>query len=238
MENQDGIAYYRQIADCLIQRIYDGEYPLGEQMPSDRELSVEFGHHRHTVRRALDIVEAHALIERHQGRGTFVAEVLPPLNEKTRLPIGLIDMTRRLGQRPAASVLSVSVSEANHVNEVMQLELDEPVICLHRLRYIDDEPVILEYIYVPHKLAPGLEHKDLKQSIRDMMVEQYQLTIVQKEIEFESILSNSYTSQRLGIAVGSPLMLEKRVAYTENNILCEYSEHVYRGDRFAFTFRQ
>jgi GntR family transcriptional regulator len=239
MGNQGGIAYYRQIADRLIQRIYDGEYALGEQLPSDRELSIEFGHHRHTVRRALDIVEAQALITRHQGRGTFVADILPPPTEKTRLPIGgLIDMTRRLGQRPEAKVLSVSIIQADNVSGALQINPDEQVIYLHRLRLIGDEPVILEHIYVPHRLVPGLEREDLNQSLRDLMAEQYRLSIARKEIEFESILSNSYAAQHLQIAVGSPLMLEKRVAFTPDDLPCEYSKHIYRGDRFLFSLRQ
>ena len=237
MENQDGIAYYRQIADRLIQRIFDGDYAPGEQLPSDRELSTEFGHHRHTIRRALDIVESQRLIKRQQGRGTFVADVLPPPTEKTRLPIGLIDMTRRLGQRPAATVLdvSVSVSQANHISDALQIASDDKVIYLHRLRFIDDEPVILEHIFVPHRLAPGLEHDDLNQSLRDLMINQYQLAITHKVIEFESILANSYAAKHLRIAIGSPLMLEKRVAFTADNVPCEYSKHIYRGDRFSFS---
>ena len=240
MENQGGIAYYRQIADRLIQRIYDGEYAPGEQLPSDRELSTEFGHHRHTIRRALDIVESQRLIKRQQGRGTFVADVLPSPTEKMRLPIGLIDMTRRLGQRPAATVLDVSVSvgQADHINDALQIASDDKVIYLHRLRFIDDEPVILEHIYVPHRLTPGLEHNDLNQSLRDLMVDQYQLAISHKIIEFESILANSYAAQHLHIAVGSPLMQEQRVVFTADNLPCEYSRHIYRGDRFLFSLRQ
>src|SRR3990172_5374396 len=94
---QDGIAFYRQIADILIKRIRAGQYSPGERLPSDRALSAEFGHNRHTVRRALDVVEEQKLITRQQGKGTFVAKTLPASPEKKHLSVGLIDTTRQLG---------------------------------------------------------------------------------------------------------------------------------------------
>jgi GntR family transcriptional regulator len=238
MRNQDGIAYYRQIADILIRRIHSGDYQPGEQLPSDRDLSSEFGHNRHTIRRALEIIEDQRLITRQQGRGTFVATELPSATKKIQLPIGLIDITQRLGQRPDAHLLNIQVGPFGRVSKPLRLKGADQVIYIQRLRLIDNEPAILEHIYVPHTLTPDLEQQDLSQSLRNMMAERYGLVVTCKEIEFEPILSSSYISQQLGISVGSPVIMEKRLSFANGEIPCEYSEHIYRGDRFAFTLRQ
>ena len=235
--NQHGIAYYRQIADILIKRIRTGHYAPGAQLPSDRDLSAEFGHNRHTVRRALDVVEEQRLITRHQGKGTFVVKVLPDDHEKRHLSLGLIDMTRQFGARPSARVLDIAVQLADRVTLTLGLRPEELVTYIHRLRLIDDTPMIIEHIYVPQRIAPGLQDHNLSQSLRDLMTETFNIEVASKEVTFESILSDSYVSQLLNIPVGSPMLLEKRLSRTDDDTPCEYSEHIYRGDRFAFRMK-
>ncbi|MAS35984.1 MAG: hypothetical protein CL610_18395 [Anaerolineaceae bacterium] len=235
--NRQGIAYYRQIADILIKRIHNGVYAPGEQLPSDRELSAEFGHNRHTVRRALDVVAEHKLITRQQGRGTFVTTTVPAAPEKRHLSLGLIDMTRQLGARPAARVLEAIVRPADQVAEILKLKPSDLIIYIHRLRYVDNTPMILEYISIPYAFVPGIEHEELSQSLRDLMVDQFDIHLTDKEVTFESNASDGYVSQMLNIPLGSPVMLEKRLSYDADQTLCEYSEHIYRGDRFAFRLK-
>lgn len=65
---------YRQLATVLRERIADGTYQPNRKIPSETQLSAEFGVHRSTVRQALDILRDEALIVGVQGRGTFVRE--------------------------------------------------------------------------------------------------------------------------------------------------------------------
>ncbi len=233
----DGITYYRQIADVIIKRIRSGQYAPGTRLPSDRKLGAEFGHNRHTVRRALDVVEEHHLITRHQGKGTFVVKALPPSPEKKHLTIGLIDTTRQLGTRPAARVIQVLVQSADQVADHLRLRPDEGVVFINRVRSIDHSPLIIEHIYVPQKLAPGLETFDLTQSLRDLMTSQFAITLARQEVTFESIPSDSQAPQLVGLPGGAPMLLEKRLSFTIEDTPCEYSEHIYRGDRFAFRLK-
>lgn len=65
---------WRQLADILRARIQSGELPTGRIMPSENTLSQEYELARGTVVKALDALEGEGLIERIQGRGTFVAK--------------------------------------------------------------------------------------------------------------------------------------------------------------------
>jgi DNA-binding GntR family transcriptional regulator len=60
------------LADILRAQIESGELPAGRIVPSENTLSQQHGLARGTVVKALDALEREGLVERIQGRGTFV----------------------------------------------------------------------------------------------------------------------------------------------------------------------
>ncbi|MEY4844245.1 MAG: hypothetical protein RL312_526, partial [Pseudomonadota bacterium] len=81
-----GVALWRQIALALEADIAGGKRQPGERLPTEAVLTERFAVNRHTVRRALEELEARGIIRVEQGRGAFVAEdVLDyPLGPRTR----------------------------------------------------------------------------------------------------------------------------------------------------------
>lgn len=65
-----------QIVEILEKSIIEGEYQVGEKLPSERILSAKFGVSRPSVRDALKILSAHGLIETRHGGGHFVSDSL------------------------------------------------------------------------------------------------------------------------------------------------------------------
>src|SRR5450432_4040276 len=63
--------YARVIAEVQ-RRIESGEYPPGSLLPSEHQLSAEFGIARPTVVRALRVLRQEGWIETQQGKGSFV----------------------------------------------------------------------------------------------------------------------------------------------------------------------
>ncbi|MER7580348.1 GntR family transcriptional regulator [Kitasatospora sp. NPDC097691] len=63
---------YRRLARRLQERIDAGTYPAGTRLPSEPELSSEFGVNRLTVRQAVAELERAAVVEIRRGVGTFV----------------------------------------------------------------------------------------------------------------------------------------------------------------------
>ena len=53
--------------------IADGTFPPGSRLPPERELGRQFDVGRSTLRLALADLEARGVVDRHQGRGTFIA---------------------------------------------------------------------------------------------------------------------------------------------------------------------
>jgi GntR family transcriptional regulator len=63
---------YTELANLLVKQITDGEYVVGDKLPSEIELSTQFQVSRTTVRSALNIVERLGLISRKRRAGTIV----------------------------------------------------------------------------------------------------------------------------------------------------------------------
>ena len=78
----------RQIVDAVRDRILSGALQPGDRMPSDAELVREFGVSRPTVAKALQELQAHGLVQRKVGAGTFVlrSEVATPRNFGLLIP--------------------------------------------------------------------------------------------------------------------------------------------------------
>lgn len=66
---------HKQLTTSFRNRILDGRLPAGTRLPADHELAAEYQLSRDTVRQALAILADEGLIERIQGRGTFVRQV-------------------------------------------------------------------------------------------------------------------------------------------------------------------
>ena len=60
------------VVDAIYERIKSGAYSVDERLPSERNLAVDLGVARNTVREALDILETNDLIRRRAGSGSFV----------------------------------------------------------------------------------------------------------------------------------------------------------------------
>lgn len=67
---------YAEIAADLRQRIADGEYPPGSELPSYRELAKLYSCSVSTITRALSLLRHDGIAVGEQGRGVFVADVV------------------------------------------------------------------------------------------------------------------------------------------------------------------
>lgn len=81
---------YRQISDQLRKLIVDGEFPVGSRLPSERDLSVQLGVSRPSLREALIALEVEGYIEVHMGSGIYVCPPSPA-------PEGEIDLSTQEG---------------------------------------------------------------------------------------------------------------------------------------------
>ena len=75
IDKNSELPVYRQIMEQIANKIQKKELFPGDQLPTERELSISSGISRGTIKRAYDELSSDGIIERLQGSGTFVANI-------------------------------------------------------------------------------------------------------------------------------------------------------------------
>jgi len=96
-----------QVEDFILTRIDNGEWRLGEKIPSERELSIRLDVSRTTVRNAVQALTERGLFERHIGQGTFVRSRLVESPVQETKPhtgtIGYVVCKDRFARKPISA---------------------------------------------------------------------------------------------------------------------------------------
>jgi GntR family transcriptional regulator len=228
------IPLYIQIAERLISQIESGDLSPGTQLAPERELSLELGVNRMTLRRALQVLDSQGLLERKHGIGNFIAhsKIDRQMESIFRFSSG---MAKR-GFTPGTKLISVALinSDKKLAND-FGVQDSSMVYEILRLRSINQEPVMLESYKIPAQRFPGLQDFDLEnRSIYEIFETEYRVKIARNRQILEPISANTFEAELLQIAPGYPLMLEKRLSYDTDDQPVEYGKDRYRGDRFRF----
>src|SRR5689334_16568878 len=155
LDRGGGVALWRQILGRMEGEIGAGGLAPGARLPTEAELSARFGVNRHTVRRAMEELQARGLVRIEQGRGSFVAEdVLDyPLGPRTRFS----ETIRRQNREPQGRILRLDEVDAEGtVAEALQLRRGRPVIMAERLGLADGRPVVVGTHYFSAQRFPGI----------------------------------------------------------------------------------
>ena len=135
---------------------------VGEAIPSERQLSSDFGVSRLTVRAALDDLVREGYLVRRHGSGTFVSE--PKIAQELTMTSFTDDMRRR-GLQPASKTLDLRVTPAGaRLGRLLHVSPSEPVLVAVRLRLADGESMAIETVHIRASHAPGLTARDLRRS--------------------------------------------------------------------------
>jgi GntR family transcriptional regulator len=230
------IPLYYQIVEYLRDRITAGELLPGEQLPPERELSKQFGVSRMTARQAIAYLVNDGVLEVRHGQGTFVAE--PKLTYQAPHLMGFTESMLRKGKETSSSVLEqVQVPVPLHVAPHLGLALDANVVKIVRVRRMEGVPLLLERIYVPSHLCPGLETADLgAASLYALFEEHYRLQVRNARQTLATHIPDESERELLQMPMGIPIITLEGVTFLATEQPIEYFIAHYRGDRFKFAF--
>ena len=204
---------------------------VGAAIPSERQLGVDLGVSRLTVRAALDELVREGYLVRRRGAGTFVAE---PKVAKGMDVSSFSDDMRARGLTPASRTLDLDVAPAGaRMGRLLHVSPSEPVVSVKRLRLADGEPMAIELLHARASLVPGLTAADLEQhSFYDLLADRYDISIVGGTQTVEPTVTNQEESETLGVPLHSPALLFERVTRAASGDVVEFTSSTYRGDRY------
>ena len=204
---------------------------VGHAIPSERQLSVDLGVSRLTVRAALDELVREGYLERRRGSGTFVRE--PKIAQELTMTSFSEDMRQR-GMRPGSRTLSLEVTLAGaYLGRCLHVSPSERIVVAKRLRLADDETMAIETLHVPEALVPGLTRRDFDEhSFYDLLSERYGIEIAGGTQAIEPTVTNEEESEALGVPLHSPAFQFERTTRAADGSIVEFVRSIYRGDRY------
>ncbi len=213
---------YVQTAELMVRRIASGQWAPGSMIPPEPVLARELGVSPGTVRKALAGLERRHLIERRQGRGTFVAA---QTSERALFHFfRVVDLAGRKAA-PTSYVLDCRTGPATAV-EAAPLGVPEgtPLHKVKRGRLIEGERCILERIWLPAERFPGFALPVLREMTDELYVlyqRDFGVTIGRAVEGLRAIAALEDDALPLGLRAGTPLLEIDRIAYDLGDVPVE-----------------
>ncbi len=236
LDKNTPIPLYYQLKEIIKEKIESGELKPGDVLPSERELSQVHQISRPTIRQALKELVNEGLLHREKGKGTFVSE--PKINYGfiQKLTTFYDDMKDK-GYVTRTRVVNLEVIKARKaVAKRLKLNEDEKIIYISRIRSINNETVVSVENYIPYNLCPELIREDLTdKSLYRLLSEKYGLTAYKAEVTLEPLVATEHDSETLNIELGAPIHFMQNLTYNKENIIIDYFESRFRGDKGKVT---
>lgn len=222
-----------QIKEILKDNIIKGKYHPKERIPSEIELAKLLCVSRMTTNKVINELVREGFLYRQQGKGTFVS--LRKIDQWFfRITSFSRDMISR-GLIPSTSVLEKKVFNApKDVARHLNLKSKKKVIFVKRLRYADNNPMMLESRYLNYKLCkPILKESLEKESIHDLLIYKYNLPLTKVNQYLEAVKINGDEAKLFGIEPGEPGFLLCRTTFTGETPVT-WVKYIYRSDKYRF----
>jgi Transcriptional regulators len=230
------VPLYYQFKQTLKELIQNGTLAVGEQIPTENEFCDALAISRPTVRQALKELINEGLLTRRKPLGTFVSQ--PKIDSYFFEQLASYDDEMKLlGLTPSTKVLVVNQTQVTgEIAYNLKINEADEVVYLKRLRFTDDDPMVVVETFLPSKLFPGLSKNDFnKLSLYETLETQYHCPVQSVHRTIEATLADDEIAKLLGIDKGSAICMTTTIAYNSNGIPIEFSIAKYRGDRSKFS---
>ena len=240
---------FRQIADDLRERVALGEFGDQGAMDSESALCARYRVSRVTVRRALETLRAQGLVESRQGSGWFATGG----SFHQTLALGTFRhagsavaesgkaMRRRVvefGYRQASPALAstlglATATDATNADTDVDTDSDTDVLHSRSLRTVDGVPLDLVVEWVPAAIAGHLSRADATDPgiWASLQRDAHRVASVRQTIT--AGIASADDAALLDVAMGTPLLLIRRLALDAHKQPLALSDHRYLAHRFS-----
>jgi GntR family transcriptional regulator len=216
---------YQEIAQVLRERI--AGVGAGHVLPSESELSSEFGASRVTVRRALETLRDERLVESRQGFGWFAAKA--PLQQRLTQLDTIERQLEERGIHPQRQIIEFAfVAAPPHV--AARLHCDQ-VLRVKRINRADGEPFAVVTVWCPAELGQNLSRRDVE---RKPFYELLGIALRGATQTIGAASASAENAALLDVPTGSPVLRCERLTTSTAGEPILLSEHIFPAHRTEF----
>lgn len=227
---------YEEIANKIRKDIINGKYKVNEQLPLEKEMCERYSVSRITIKKAVDELVNDGLVVKRRGAGTFVKDI-------DSVEAKELSMSRQFTGFSAANkdkAISSKIAKFEVINPTAEiadkLRITEEDFVYHiiRTRYRDEEPIVIEYTYMPISLIPGIKNEVLEKSIYSYIENTLKLKIKSAHRTIRAARPNDIDRKWLEIDETYPLLTVEQVGFLDNGKPFEYSSSHHKFDKIEF----
>jgi GntR family transcriptional regulator len=225
---------YKQVYDLLTSRLVDGSWKPSQLIPSEMALADELGVSQGTVRKALNQMVTEKMLERRQGKGTFVVE---HTQESSLFRFFRLREPNGESLIPETKVISSSRREATD-EEANKLNIPQnaSIVELVRLRFLHQKPAIIERVIQPLSIFPDIDKQgEIPNALYILYQEKYGITIVSVDDELCAVELPECMAEHLQLPVGSPVLMIERLSVNIDGRVVELSTAYCSSENFVYS---
>ena len=234
--NRETLPVYARIAKELRANIQQGVYQVGDQLPTETQLSQRFQVNRHTVRRAIATLKSEGLLRVDQGRGTFVAgtPISYPIGKRVRYNQAL--NTQGFEMR-FQMLRTIELPASSAVAKALEIDPGEAVFLIERLSFANDQPISISNSYFPSKMFPDLlSHQRKMWSISTLVREVYGYDHIRRHTKVSARVVQPEDARLLKLPLNYPILFVESINTNQNHDIIEYGMTRFRSDRMELVF--
>lgn len=223
--------------DNLLLDIRECKYEFDDKMPSDNKLAEKYGVPRLKVRRVYEKLEQMGYVYSLQGRGRFLKKrgkcIELVLSGDESFTKKMVDAGYNLKTR---NIYCNRIPYNRHIFNELKVDKSVPVYKIGRLRIIDGEPLAIHVSYVATNVFPNIsvEGRHIT-SMFNYYTENGYYNYKANKTSIEIAYSTSKERELLHCGELVPLIkLKTNCLDIKKNIILEYTETIYRGDKFVY----
>ena len=226
---------YYQISRQIIALIRSGRLKPGMQISSENEIIRKYGVSNTTARRSLQEIERAGWGTRIKGKGTFVRQ-----RNVQRSATRILGFTRNMieaGYNPSTKILDARKVTKGYSGSIngRRYYMRGPVYKIHRLRFADATPMMLEVRYISIEFCPDVEKQDFTGSLYDIYKEHYGLSLVEIRQTLSTVMIDAGTQRFFDVREPIPAFRVEGVTFCGKEMILEMEDSIYRGDKYRFS---
>ena len=224
-----------QIRNDILQLLVENGYKPGDQIPTEQELVVTLDVSRLSLREGLHLLEEERVIRTKHGAGRFLIATPSDYQfDLTRLQ-SVTEMLAGYGIQVTTRVVGVKESLPDeNIASNLAVERDQPVVCIERIRYAENIPVIYSIDILPKsKLNGAWEESSFEGSLLELL-EDRGILLDHARTKIRVVLNDSNLMRSPIADTLVPWILLEQVNYSQDDEPIIYSFDYHRGDSITF----
>ena len=210
MFSKKGIPLYYQTENYIREKILNDEWKVGSRIPTELQLMEMFQISRATLRQAISDLVNEGILERCQGKGTFVRRKLAFNNDPTPIWVTPMEGIRH-------QMVSVEhMRTPTRINKFLEIEesVEATVFSyLHCLSSEENFPYNFNVTYFQDTLFPNIQEHFFKDTLYNVVKNVYNISLQYAVSNITATNLNEKIAKILGTVAGIPAVEVTKVYY-------------------------